>query len=372
MHHPLTTDYYRYVEELLEPEDVHELQLADAPMARIGQALLFSIALVLIHAALLYIAVSETIWVGFPVLIHAVISVALGVWVYSQYRMGLDIPFMVLLAVTSAFTGVFGAIGTLLSIIMYGLFRSQANSFSEWFELIFPPDLTSKPEETYNRIMVGIDENPKDYNVMPFMDVMELGSEEQKRRALSKMTMKFHPRLAPAFHRALRDPSNTIRVQAATSVAKIEAQFMEKLENIEKARELEPTNMHVHFAMATFYDDYAYTGLLDRERELLNREKAIEAYKSYLQQDPSSTEAWAAIGRLLFRSKKWDEACEWFQNALERGWRMRTMILWYMECLYRLGDFDTLRKIAREHGHTLINNEDLPKEIRESVGLWAK
>lgn len=368
----LTTDYYNYVEELLEPKDVHELRAAEALTLRVGQALIFAVVLTLVHALLLYIAINDVVWVGLPLLVHVIISVALMVWTYGQYRAGLDVPFMALLAVSTAFTGVFGAIGTILSIILYGIFRQKAHTFGEWFQLIFPPDLTTGPEDVYNKIVVGIDENPKDYEVMPFLDVMDLGSEEQKRRALSKMTMKFHPRLAPAFLRALRDPSNAIRVQAATSVAKIEAEFMDKLEKIEAAREQYPDNIHVQYALAKFYDDYAYTGLLDRERELLNREKAIDTYKSYLQHDPNSTEAWAAIGRLLFRSKKWQEAADWFNNALARGWKMRTMILWYMECLYRLGDFDGLRKIAREHGHTIMNNEDLPKEVRESVALWSR
>lgn len=368
---PLTVDYYEYVDELLAPEDVHEQQAAGAVALRVAQALVLAIILTVVHGVLLYVAVTDMVWVGLPVLVHVIVSVVLGLWAYAQYRAGLDVPFVVLLAVTTAFTGVFGAIGTILSIVLYSLFRLNANSFSEWFELIFPPDLTSEPEDVYNRILVGIDENPQDYSVMPFMEVMELGSEEQKRRALSKMTMKFHPRLAPAIHRALRDPSNAIRVQAATSVAKIESQFMKKLEKISRARELQPDNPHVKYAMARFYDDYAYTGLLDRERELLNREKAIETYKSYLQHDPNNADAWASIGRLLFRSKKWAEAADWFKNAIERGWKMKTMVLWYMECLYRLNDFTTLRDVAREHGHTVANDEDLPKEVRESIALWS-
>ncbi len=368
----LHLDYDQIVEDVLRPEDIHDSQMADRASPNTGMFVAAALVLTVLHAAILYLAVYTEIWVGIPILAHIVVAGVTCMWAYGQYKAGMDVPFIALLAATSAVTGVFGAAGSLFSLVMYSIFRQKALSFKEWFSLIFPADTTTDSEDVFNNIVVGIDENPTSYGVMPFIDVMQLGSEEQKRRALSKMTMKFHPRLAPAFHLALRDPSNAIRVQAATSVAKIESHFMTQLEKIERAKVKEPNNLHLQFAMAKFYDDYAYTGMLDAERELLNREKAIETYKSYLQYDPNSTQAWAAIGRLLFRSQKWDEAAEWFRHALDRGWKMKTMILWYIECLYRQGDYNELRRVAREYGRSVIDNESLPTEVRESVGLWAR
>lgn len=369
---PLVIDPYQYVEDVLRAEDIHETQMADRISVNSGAFVAAAIVLTILHGAILYLAVGTELWAGLPVLAHLVIATVTCLWAYGQFKADMDVPFLALLAITSTVAGVFGAAGTLLCFIMQGIFRQKAHSFKEWFALIFPPDYTTESEDVYNDIVVGIDENPIQYGVMPFIDVMDLGSEIQKQRALSKMTMKFHPRLAPAFHKALRDPSNAIRVQAATSVAKIEGQFMERLENIEAAREKEPNNLHIHYALAKHYDDYAYTGLLDPERELLNREKAIETYKAYLQHDPNNTDAYAAIGRLLFRSKKWEQASEWFRHALDRGWKMKAMMLWYMECLYRLGDYRELRAAAQNYGRVAIESEDLPKEVREAVSIWAR
>lgn len=367
----LNIDHYQYVDDILRPEDIHESHLADRASGNTGLFIILAIILTMVHGFILYLAVFSEVWVGIPVLLHLVVSAVTIVITYAQYKSGLDVSFLALMAITCSVTGVFGAAGSLLCLILYGIFRRASLSFNEWFELIFPPDLTSEPEDVYNEITVGIDENPIHYGVMPFIDVMELGSEPQKHRALSKMTMKFHPRLAPAFHVALQDPSNAIRVQAATSVAKIEGDFMSKLEKIERAREKEPNNVHLQYALAKYYDDYAYTGLLDAEREILNREKAIDTYKAYLQQDPNSTDAWSAIGRLLFRSEKWDEASEWFRHALDKGWKMKNMILWYLECLYRTGDFQELRRVANEYGRSIIDNEDVPTDVRDAVRLWA-
>ena len=119
---------------------------------------------------------------------------------------------------------------------------------------------------------------------------------------------------------------------------------MPELGGIELARTREPSNPVLTMALAKFYDDYAFTGVLDAELEKSNRERAIQTYKAYLQQDPNSAEAWIAIGRLLYRNKQWEEAADWFRHAMDRGWRVNTMILWYFECLFRLGQFKELRR----------------------------
>jgi hypothetical protein len=365
-------DYDHYVEELLEPQDVHVVRASVDRAASIFAGLVGSVIMTILHALLIYVAVTGVLPIAIPVFIHIVVSVVLLAWSIGQLRAGADAPFITLLAVTTTFTGIFGAIGSFLSIFLYGIFRQKSTPFQECFSLIFPADNFTKPEEIYNDIVVGIDEHPRDYDVGSFLDVMELGSEIQKRRALSKIMIRFHPRLAPAVQRGLRDDSNAIRVQSATCVAKIEKEFMHKLEMVQKARKKFPDNLYVLYALAKYYDDYAYTGLLDAERELINREKAIETYKAYLEKDPNHSDAWLAIGRLLFRSGKWKEASDWFQNAMQRGWLMRPMLLWHLECLYHLKDFDALRKIAREHAAELENENDLPEALRDCVALWAK
>lgn len=364
-------DYYRYVEDMLRPEDVHDVHMSHDRAPGIIIGLIASLLLTLLHALLIYVVVNNIMSITIPLFIHLVVSVILLAWSVGQYRAGADAPFITLIATTTTFSGIFGAFGSFIAILMYLFFRQKSLSFKDWFALIFPADRFTKPEEIYNEIVVGIDENPRDYAVVPFMDVMELGSEVQKRRALSKMMVRFNPHLAPAVRRGLIDESNAIRVQSATCVAKIEKQFMSKLEMVEKARKKDPSNLYILFALAKYYDDYAYTGLLDSEREMINREKAIETYKAYLEQDPNHSDAWLAIGRLLFRSAKWKEAADWFQNAMQRGWLMKPMLMWYLECLYHLQDFQTLRRVAHENASDLKDESDMPEALRDCVALWA-
>jgi hypothetical protein len=365
-------DYYQYVEDVLAPEDVHDANIVSAATATNGLFIIIALILVVLHGFNLYLFLGAGLWPVIPVLIHLVISAVTAIIAYAQYKRGMDVQHLALLAIVSSTTGILGALGALFGFLSTLVFRARSQHFSDWYESIFPTDLPSDPQTIYDSIKEGIDENPSAYSVMPFVDVMRLGSDNQKRRALAKMTSRFSPRFAPAFRAALSDSGNTIRVQAATAIAKVEREFTTKLERIEMARAKEPNNANLTLALAKFYDDYAFTGVLDAELEKLNRERAINAYKSYLQQDPNSADAWIAVGRLLFRSKQWTEAAEWFRHALDRGWKVNTMVLWYFECLFRLGQHRELRRAILEYGRGITNQEELPKDVRDAVSFWMQ
>ncbi len=369
---PQAIDYYQYVEDILEPEDIHDANMVTSATAANGLYILVALVAVVAHGFNLYLFLGTDLWVMVPLLIHLGISVFLGVFAYANYRKGLDVKHMSLLAIVASVTGIFGAVGSLVGYISTAIFTGRAHHFREWYDTIFPHDRVSESQIIYNSIMEGIDENPSHYSVMPFLEVMHLGSENQKRRALAKMTSRFSPRFASAFKVALADSNNTIRVQAATAIAKVEKEFAYKLERIELARLREPNNHLLTLALAKFYDDYAFIGVLDSELEKLNRERAIQSYKAYLQQDPNSAEAWIAIGRLLYRNKQWPEAAEWFRHALDRGLKVNSMLLWYFECLYRLGQYRDLRRAILEYGRSIVGQEDLASDARSAVSLWMQ
>ena len=369
---PAAIDYYQYVEDILNPEDIHEANVVTPATAANGLFILIALILIVLHAFNLYLFLGTNLWPVIPVLFHIVISVVVSLIAYAQYRAGMDVQHLALLAIVSSVTGIFGAVGSLFGFLFTVIFRTRSHNFVEWYSLIFPTDTPSEPQTIYDSIIEGLDENPSHFSVMPFADVMKLGSENQKRRALAKMTSRFSPRFAPAFKSALNDGNNTIRVQAATAIAKVEREFASKLNRIEQARVLLPNDPLLTLALAKFYDDYAFTGILDGELEKLNRERAINAYKAYLQQDPNSQEAWIAVGRLLYRDHQWEPAAEWFRNALDRGWKVNTMILWYFECLFRLGQHRDLRRSILEYGRSITGQEELPRDVRDAVTLWMQ
>ena len=365
-------DYYRMVEDILEPEDIHDVNRVTDATSTTGLFIVMALVLTLVHGFNLYLFLKTDVWPVIPVLIHLAVSLVAAVITYGQFKRGMDVQHLALMTIVSSTAGIFGTLGALVGFVFTAIFSAGAQGFSAWYESIFPTDHETLSETTYNRIVEGIDENPSSYAVMPFTDVMRLGSENQKRRALAKMTSRFSPRFAPAFRIALSDSSNTIRVQAATAIAKVERDFATKLERIELARAKDPKNPFLTLALAKFYDDYAFTGILDSELEKSNRERAINSYKGYLQLDPNASEAWLAIGRLMYRNHDWAEAADWFRHALDRGWHTDTMVLWYFECLFRLGQFRDLRRVLLEYGRAAINREELPANVRDAISLWLQ
>ncbi len=160
------------------------------------------------------------------------------------------------------------------------------------------------------------------------------------------MTSNFQPSFAPAFKKALNDPSNTIRVQAASAITKIENTFMDRLMKLTRVKEQFPKEPVVVKALAEHYDDYAYTGLLDGDRELANRRKALEYYQEYLNLEPRDLEVRTQIGRILMRNKDYNRACEWFKNCIDLGFVSQSISEWYSEALFASSRFEELRRFA--------------------------
>ncbi len=357
------------VEAYLKDPDVHEVKRAGI----IGSGLTLFVAIIatLLHAFNTY----YLFWQEGPLVVFALVHVVLAAVVFllaaGLQKIGRDARFMLLLGATTSALGIFGAVGTCVSILLYLWFMQVSQTFAEWFATIFPRQKLSKPERIYDDLSYGRDQNPVDYSVVPFLDVMEIGSEAQKRKALSRMSEYFEPQFAPAFKQALSDSSNSIRVQAATAVTRIENQFIEELMKITDLARRYPKDANIKLALAEHYDDYAFTGILDDEREMLNRNRALEHYREYLEMKPGDINVRIRAGRLLLRLARHNEAADWFARCITDGYSSDSLIIWYMEALFLAGRYEELRKNARLHRTRLRSYyEDLP-QLAESVELWA-
>lgn len=357
------------IEAYLKEPDVHEVRRAGV----IGAGLTLVVALValLLHGLNAYLL----FWKGYPVMVFAIVHVVLAgvalLMAAGMQKIGRDARFMLLLGTTTAGLGVFGAFGTLLTILLHLWMMQVSQTFAEWFASIFPRQILSKPERIYEDLTFGRDQNPEVYSVIPFMDVMAIGSEAQKRKALSRMTEYFEPQFAPAFHKALGDTSNAIRVQAATAVIKIENQFLEELMKIVELSHRYPKDANIKLALAEHYDDYAFTGILDDERERLNRTKALEHYQEYLEIKPGDINVRIRTGRLMLRRKDYTDAADWFTQCLVDGYSSDSLIIWHLEALFLAGRFAELRKQARLHRSRLRSYYDDMPQLADSVELWA-
>jgi hypothetical protein len=358
------------LDDYLTTPDVHHLRYQS--LNSLPLVLIFGLLLTVGHAFNAYLL----LWQGTPLLLNVILHLLLvaiaGVLVFLVSKAGLDARLAVLMMLATAATGSIGALGTLLAAIRCAFYVRFRQSFDEWYHSIFPKGENTLPEDIVEKLEMGEDENPLDYSVIPFQDVMEIGNEAQKREALSKMAANFSPRFAPDFRKALTDENSGIRVMAATLIGRIENTFHEKLLRIIEVYKENPKNLVIKKGLAEHYDNYAFTGLMDEERERINREKAREKYLEYLQQRPDDMEVRLKVGRLLIRAERFDQAAEWFKHSLDEGYSNDAMKMWYMECLYHCGRYEELRAAAASLHVDLAQYQSFQPEMVESLHLWSQ
>jgi tetratricopeptide (TPR) repeat protein len=295
---------------------------------------------------------------------HLALSAVLGIFVAVSVRRGGDYTIRALLAVTVTATGPFGAGGTLLCLAMHRVYARTAQPADQWLDELLGD---SEPAVAGQRSRAALSsEIPGSAGeVTSLIDALEMGDELQKQSVVSLVTRSFRPSLAPVLRRALADPSNSIRVQAATAMARIEGGFLERTMEIDRRLAKNPADVAAVKEAARLYDDYAFTGILDPAREQANQEQAIRHYRRCVEIDAGDQDARLALGRLLVRSGQWAEADTCLAAAGEEG------ALWRLETLNHLGRFDELERVARTVRTRAAGDDLLPLAVREAVELWA-
>lgn len=320
---------------------------------------------------LLRLVHQQTITVEWAATGHVIVVSVLCLWIFLCSRAQRDLRIPMLLTITTAVMGPFGALGSLCVLSLLPLYRRRAKSFEEWHSSLFPADIRSSTEALVEHITrTNQDQETGQPEVTPFIDVLTSGSSDQKLAMLSLIVKHFRPTLAPALRMALNDPSNTIRVQAATAMALIEEEFMKRTLGIELAALTRPDHPETLKTLARHYDNYARTGILDEERERDNQQKALQAFRKYLGINPDDKDARLAVGRILLKSRSFAEASEWFERCLQDGFNTSEIILGYMESLFYVGRFRDLRELARSH-YAELTRDAYPNSIVEAVKLWA-
>lgn len=301
---------------------------------------------------------------------HAAVAAALALWCALRRREGTGRRMAVLLLLSVAFLGPFGAPGALLTALAHRWFRRQATPFEEWYKALFPAPEHKPARDLYDMIASGRDLS-NESGVASFTDVLAMGTTEQKRATITLMTRFFRPAFAPALKRALDDHEPAIRVQAATAVAEIEHSFQERAQKLAAGVSEDPKNPACHLAMAQHFDDYAFSGLLDAEREMDNRGLALDAYLRCLDLDPENLEARASVGRILLRKGEYHEAATVLGDAVVSGQATPAMLDFYLEALFRLGDYGRMRELLRRKGGEILKDPRRTPELKLAIGLWA-
>jgi hypothetical protein len=327
-----------------------------------------SVAFAASGTAIVAAAVIALVPVWIAALAHAAMTAA-GVWCARRESDPRPARALWLLAVSYGGLGPLGAAGTLLSVTLGLHFDRRATPVDEWRRVLFPEQEEDKDADLW--ALVGLRRTDRPSTIAPFVDVLEHGTLAQKQAVVALIARHFRPAFAPALRRALQDPQNAVRVQAATAVSLIEAEATTGALDLERQRAERPEDVALLLSLARHEDSYAFTGLLDPGREQESRARAVDAYRAYLAARPEDVTACHELGRLLARLGRHDEALVCFEQALHREDAVATRI-WLMECLFHLRRFEALRELARESAGLMAGNPSvLPIETRQVLRLWV-
>ncbi len=335
-------------------------------------AVVLMITLVL-ELLLLFVTAGKILTVWIAVLLHVLLVALLYFWQQKIFRCpgGVKRRTANLFLVGTAAFGPIGVVGTLLTIALHAWYRKTTTSFEEWYLGLFPKD---KPDEL-SELAEFLEAHARLKGpAIPdsFRDILANGTLQQKRDAIVLMSKHFRPEFAPALRSALVDPDNSIRIMAASAITRIENSFLETAIQVDRAAAEAPDEVEILLRQARLYDDYAFTGLLEEDREAANREKAKRIYRRILQLQPDNYQATLALGRLLIRTDKVDEAAELLEGALEHRSEDPRLLLWYAECLYKLGRYGELRKLLRQSRKNMEKEQgEEQSRIADVVRLWS-
>ncbi|MBM3548998.1 MAG: hypothetical protein FJX54_18815 [Alphaproteobacteria bacterium] len=304
--------------------------------------------------------------------IHVVISLVLFAWAKWIGRRIRRNQLAWYLFVATAGLGPIGPFAALATGLFLLAFHRDWFDFNAWYQSLFPTETRSRVTDLYESLLRRQRaQGGSKAGVESFADILSGSDSAKKRLAIGLLTRHFRPGFSLALKLALTDSDPSVRTQAATAVATIEGRFLARAQILQRKARERPKSFGRRYRLARHYDDYAFTGLLDTERERDNRIRALASYEEALKVKPRETGIWLAIGRLLVRERRYDAAASWFMVAEARGLLTPDMILWNLEALFRLGRYDKLREAIATHKDVFKTAKKLPPQVSDVIGLWT-
>jgi len=337
------------------------IRLAEAPTPA---AAVLALVLLAAESALL-VAASRGWTLEIVLATHVLLSAAAGFWMCHPRRR--PTRYAILLCVATAAFGPLGPPGVLLTMVLERYHARAATGLEEWHAMLFPRAQPHDHQELWRRIGQRASDRPAEHQVTPFLDVLAFGSVPQRQAVIAIIAQQFHPAFALALRAALRDEHNVVRVQAATAIARLENQFLERTMELEAAVRETPDDPDLILALASHYDDQAFAGLLDSRREQDCRVKAHEGYERYLRLRPKDPPVEFRLARLQLRRGLAVDAAPRFRSLVDAGHPGAG--LWLMESLFAQRRFHELREAASAPGGLAASM--MTPEVSATLELWS-
>jgi polysaccharide biosynthesis protein PelE len=308
--------------------------------------------------------------IGLLIAAHGVIGLSLIVGCLPRCSRSRENPQFLLFVVCIVMMGPLGPFGTALTIALRRRFSQSATSFAEWYASLFPEIVVSQPQTLYRLLVLRGARPPSRSTVSPFLDVVALGTVEQKRAVIALIAGEFQPAFAPAIQSALNDADPAIRVQAASAVAHIDAGFVNRAMALQARCTAQPNDGDAILELARHREAYAESGLLDESRAHAEMTEALACYERANALGSADASVLEAITRLLLQVGRADEALLRLGPLVARSDPSANVLAGYFACLFRRGQFAQVREACRLFNGRL-DPATLPEGLGEALRLWS-
>ncbi len=323
-----------------------------------------------LECAIAYAWLAGKLTASLALVAHAAVSIFMVLWTALAPDARKDLRLPLLTAISIAALGPLGAVGSLLTLLLARRYIRRALPFDEWYRSLLPD--TAEAENSRILSQAAAREGAEAEALASFADVLSFGSLSQKQDLIALIGRHFQPAFGAVLKRALSDDHSAIRVQAATAMSRIENSLLERTIELTNQVRANPHDAAALRALAQHYDQSLFCGILDARREEELIEDALAVYRECLAHEPDDLATRLAAGRLLLRSKRFQEAAEAFAPSAHPGSASPQAALWRMESLFQLGRFGEIRQLAHVWAAQPDTSAGYPVEATEAVRLWAE
>lgn len=267
------------------------LRLVDGFKGLAGWLLVFVAALLGWQTVLLFALVGEFIDLGTYAAIHLLGSLALAAWPAWRLNAGGDdgrYATALQIIALSALAGPFGAIVALALTLPAAPLPPKAMLDDD-----SPPSDRPVIRGVEGMHVALLDRRIRiegACQINPLMDVIAEGVQAEKLEALGVIYRRYEPRLSGVLKRAMQDSDASVRVLAATVIAKLHGTYTRKIGDCQAAAAAQPALAQNWRELAEARIGYAASGLLEAPRARVQVESAVDDLSRAVELDPADLE----------------------------------------------------------------------------------
>lgn len=291
-------------------------------------------------------------------------------FVYEKLDFDLRYPIMNLAFVL--FLGPFGAFLFMATSLLSSFYVRRVEPLEKTIGEFFPED----PEDenafrVYERIRFGLDVYDPDKIPYSYEEVMRYGTESQKKIAIERILKYFRKEFTKPLLQALSDKASSVRILAATAVARIDNQYSEHLKKLEEEVLQNPNDVDLQFKYANLLESLSELDLIDKDRREKLRDKAIAIFEKLENEYPDDKDICFSLGRLYLSSNQLPKAILYLYNLKDKnGFVDDEALKGLFRALFQNKQYQEIRRIIKENNIKIKGDDATHDILIDEIMLW--